>query len=189
MSVDIADFKLAVAKNQEITYQEACEFFDYKENKTKFQNKIKQFEETITKYCKDTNQEKLNNQITGQTEGAVTHNFADGQYIRQIVMPKDLVVSTKIHTKNHPFFIMKGEASIYSDNGVERIKAPYHGITEAGTKRVLHIHEECTFITVHRTDCLTIEDVLNEVTVDDFCELKLNGFDIKQIDDILEQIT
>lgn len=180
---------VSLVKNPELSYQEACEFFDYKENKIKFQNKIQQFEAAITKYCEENKQQELNSRMTGQTEGAVTHNFADGQYIRQIVMPKDLVVSTKIHTKNHPFFIMKGEASIYSANGVERIKAPFHGITEAGTKRVLYVHEECTFITVHRTDCLTVEDVLNEVTVDDFCELNLNGFDIKQIDDIMEQIT
>ena len=179
----------ALVKNPELSYQEACEFFDYKENKIKFQNKIQQFEAAITKYCEENKQQELNNRITGQTEGAITHNFADGQYIRQIVMPKNLVVSTKIHTKNHPFFIMKGEVSIYSANGLERIKAPFHGITEAGTKRVLYVHEECTFITVHRTDCLTVEDVLNEVTVDDFCELNLNGFDIKQIDDIMEQIT
>ena len=179
---------LAVAKNQEITYREACEFFDYKENKIKFQNKIKQFEAAITKHCEDTNQEELSNQITGQTEGAVTHNFADGQYIRQIVMPKNLLVSSKIHAKNHPFFIMKGEASIYSDKGVERIKAPFHGITEAGTKRVLYIHEECTFITVHRTDCLTVDEILNEITVGDFSELKLKGFDIEQIDKIMGKI-
>ena len=83
---------------------------------------------------------------------------------------------------------MKGEASIYSNNGVERIKAPFHGITEAGTKRVLYIHEECTFITVHRTDCLSIDDVVNEITVDDFSKLNLKGFDIKQIDKIMEKI-
>ena len=103
-------------------------------------------------------------------------------------MPKGLLVTTKIHAKNHPFFIMKGEASIYSNNGVERIKAPFHGITEAGTKRVLYIHEECTFITVHRTDCLSIDDVVNEITVDDFSKLNLKGFDIKQIDKIMEKI-
>lgn len=179
---------LALTKNTELTYQEACEFFDYKENKLKFQNKIQEFEAAITQHCEENNQHELSNQITGQTEGAVTHNFADGQYIRQIVMPKDLLVSTKIHAKNHPFFIMKGEASIYSDKGVERIKAPYHGITEAGTKRVLYIHEECTFITVHRTDCLDIDDILNEVTVDDFSKLDFNYFDIKQIDKIMEQV-
>jgi ribosomal protein L31 len=178
----------ALVKNPELSYQEACEFFDYKENKIKFQNKIKKFEAAITKHCEENNNQELSNQITGQTEGAVTHNFADGQYIRQIVMPKNLLVSTKIHSKNHPFFIMKGEASIYSDKGVERIKAPFHGITEAGTKRVLYIHEECTFITVHRTDCLTIDEVVNEVTVDDFSKLELKGFDIEQIDRIMEKV-
>jgi hypothetical protein len=179
---------LSLIKNPELTYQEACEFFDYKENKIKFQNKIKEFEAAITKHCEENNNQDLNSQITGQTEGAVTHNFADGQYIRKIVMPKGLLVTTKIHAKNHPFFIMKGEASIYSNNGVERIKAPFHGITEAGTKRVLYIHEECTFITVHRTDCLSIDDVVNEITVDDFSKLNLKGFDIEQIDKIMEKI-
>ena len=179
---------LPLIKNPELSYQEACEFFDYKENKIKFQNKIKEFEAAITKHCEENNNQDLNSQITGQTEGAVTHNFADGQYIRQIVMPKGLLVTTKIHAKNHPFFIMKGEASIYSNDGVERIKAPFHGITEAGTKRVLYIHEECTFITVHRTDCLSIDDVVNEITVDDFSKLNLKGFDIKQIDKIMEKI-
>jgi hypothetical protein len=179
---------LSLIKNPELTYQEACEFFDYKENKIKFQNKIKEFEAAITKHCEENNNQDLNSEITGQTEGAVTHNFADGQYIRKIVMPKGLLVTTKIHAKNHPFFIMKGEASIYSNNGVERIKAPFHGITEAGTKRVLYIHEECTFITVHRTDCLSIDDVVNEITVDDFSKLNLKGFDIKQIDKIMEKI-
>lgn len=179
---------LSLIKNPELSYQEACEFFDYKENKIKFQNKIKEFEAAITKHCEENNNQDLNSQITGQTEGAVTHNFADGQYIRKIVMPKGLLVTTKIHAKNHPFFIMKGEASIYSNDGVERIKAPFHGITEAGTKRVLYIHEECTFITVHRTDCLSIDDVVNEITVDDFSKLNLKGFDIKQIDKIMEKI-
>ena len=179
---------LALTTNHALTYQDACEFFDHKENKTKFQNKILEFETAITKYCEENNHQELNSQITGQTEGAVTHNFADGQYIRQIVMPKNLLVSTKIHAKNHPFFIMKGEASIYSDKGVERIKAPFHGITEAGTKRVLYVHEECTFITVHRTDCLEIDDILNEVTVDDFSKLDLNYFDTKQIDKIMEHV-
>jgi hypothetical protein len=178
---------LSLIKTPELTYQEACEFFDYKKNKLEFQNKIKQFEEAVAKHCIENNNQELNLQITGETEGAVSHNFADGQYIRKIVMPKGLLVTTKIHAKNHPYFILSGEASIFSDKGVERIKAPHHGITEAGTKRALYIHEQCTFITVHRTDCISVDDVVNEVVVDDFTELKLKGFNIKQIDKIMEQ--
>ena len=37
---------------------------------------------------------------------------------------------------------MKGDISIFSEDGVKRIQAPFHGITEAGTKRVLYVHEE-----------------------------------------------
>tara|TARA_R100001377_G_C3139971_1_gene92309 strand:+ start:40 stop:585 length:546 start_codon:yes stop_codon:yes gene_type:complete len=180
--------ELSLVNKGELTYQDACEFFDYKENKIKFQNKIKEFEAAITKHCEENNNQELNKEIIGETEGAVTHNFTDGQYIRKIVMPKNLLVSTRIHNKNHPFFIMKGEASIYSDTGVERIKAPFHGITEAGTKRVLFIHKECTFITVHRTDCLTVDDVVNEVTVDDFSKLEIANFDTTEIDKLMENI-
>ena len=36
---------LSLIKTPELTYQEACEFFEYKKNKIEFQNKIKQFEE------------------------------------------------------------------------------------------------------------------------------------------------
>tara|TARA_B100001093_G_scaffold510153_1_gene575489 strand:- start:10 stop:558 length:549 start_codon:yes stop_codon:yes gene_type:complete len=180
---------LSLIKTPELTYQEACEFFDYKKNKLEFQNKIKQFEKAVTKHCLENNDQEFNSQITGEAEGAITHNFADGQYIRTAVAPKHSLVSTKIHAKNHPFFLMKGDISIFGEDGVKRIQAPFHAITEAGTKRILYVHEECIFITVHRTDCLNIDDIVNEVTVDDFSKLKLTGFDVEQIDKLMEQIT
>tara|TARA_R100001244_G_scaffold84252_1_gene64869 strand:- start:626 stop:1183 length:558 start_codon:yes stop_codon:yes gene_type:complete len=179
---------LALINTPAFSYREACEFFDHKENEIKFQQKITQFEQAITQHCKENNNEKLNRQITGETEGAVTHNFADGQYIRTIVMPKNVLISTKIHVKNHPFFIMTGEVSIFNEQGVQHIKAPFQGITEVGTKRVLYVHEECTFITVHRTDCLDVDEILNEVTVKDFSKLPLKGFDINQIDGLIEKL-
>lgn len=178
-----------LAKNPELSYQEACEFFDYKEKKIKFQNKIKQFEKAITEHCKENNNEELNQKVRGDAEGVITHNFADGQYIRTAVAPKNTLVSTKIHAKNHPFFLMKGDISIFGEDGVKRIQAPFHGITEAGTKRVLYVHEECTFITVHRTDCLTVDEVVAEITVADFSDLKLTGIDTKQIDNLMGQVT
>ena len=103
-------------------------------------------------------------------------------------MPKDLVVVTRIHAKNHPFFIMKGEASIFTEQGVERVKAPFHGITEIGTKRVLFIHEECTFITVHRTDCLTIEEVENEVIAKSFDDLILSAPETKHLENLIKEL-
>ena len=46
-------------------------------------------------------------------------------------------VFTKIHKKEHPFFLMKGKMSILTENGVKHIQAPHHGITKPGTKRII----------------------------------------------------
>ena len=77
------------------------------------------------------------------------HTFADGLYIREIFMPKGVTLTSKIHKIKHPYFIIKGKCSVLTDEGVVELEAPYHGITEPGTKRVLYIHEDCTWITVH----------------------------------------
>jgi hypothetical protein len=179
---------LALINTPAFSYQKACEFFDHKENEIKFQQKIAQFEQVLTQAVKEDNEEEFNRSITGEIEGAVTHNFADGQYIRTIVMPKGLVVTTKIHNQNHPFFIMTGEVSIFSEQGVQQIKAPYHGITKRGTKRVLYVHEECIFITVHCTDKLDLKEVEEECIAKNFSEVNKVPIDIKQIDKLIQQV-
>jgi|TARA_R110002020_G_scaffold174180_1_gene365239 hypothetical protein len=167
--------------------QDISEFVEYKQNLKEFTTKVAKFQKVLDKFSKDTGQDKNLPSLKGETEGAVTHDFADGQYIRTIVMPKGLALVSRIHNKNHPFFIMKGECSIYTEKGLERIKAPHNGVTLAGTQRLMFIHEECTFITVHRTDCLTPEEVVNEVTVENLSESSLEGFDIKQIDNLINK--
>ena len=93
----------------------------------------------------------------------VKHTFAGGCYIREIYNPANQLLVTKIHKKEHPFFLMKGEMSILTEEGIQNIKAPYQGVTKPGTKRAISTHEECVFITVHATDNTIIEDVEEEV--------------------------
>mgnify|MGYP003147364294 FL=1 len=93
----------------------------------------------------------------------VKHTFVGGCYVREIYNPADQLLITKIHKKEHPFFLMKGEMSILTEEGIQNIKAPYQGVTKPGTKRAIYTHEECIFITVHATDNTTIEDVEEEV--------------------------
>ena len=46
--------------------------------------------------------------------------------------------------------VLKGEVSVLDEQGNEvRITAPHIGITEIGTRRVLFIHEDCIWATVH----------------------------------------
>ena len=77
------------------------------------------------------------------------HTFIGGCYIRELFMPKNQLVITKIHKQDNPFFIMKGSFSLLTEDGESHIKAPYHGLTKIGTRRVMYIHEDTVFITVH----------------------------------------
>jgi hypothetical protein len=47
--------------------------------------------------------------------------------------------------------------------GVQRIEAPYFGITKPATRRVLYIVEDCNWITFHPTDKKTPEEVEKDI--------------------------
>ena len=124
----------------------------------------KEFRENISDLEKDiiTNSEGMTGDVLHKVN-PVKHTFAGGCYIREIYNPANELIITKIHKKEHPFFLMKGEMSILTEEGIQNIKAPYQGVTKPGTKRAIYTHEECVFITVHSTENTSIEEVEEEV--------------------------
>ena len=93
------------------------------------------------------------------------HTFADGMYIRQITMPAGQIIVSKIHGQTHPYFILKGDVSVMTEDGVKRYKAPYSGITEAGTNRVLYTHEDTVWTTVQRTNETDLDKIEEDVMI------------------------
>ena len=124
----------------------------------------KEFRENISELEKAVTETEggMTGELMYQTN-PVKHTFAGGCYVREIYNPANELIITKIHKKEHPFFLMKGEMSILTEDGIEHIKAPYQGVTKIGTKRAIYTHEECIFITVHATENTAIEDVEDEV--------------------------
>ena len=102
------------------------------------------------------------------------HSFADGCYIREIFNPAGEIIVTKIHKKEHPFFLMKGNMTILTENGFEYREAPYYGITYPGTKRVIYTHTDCLFVTVHVTNETDLEKIEEEVIAKDFNNIHKN---------------
>lgn len=100
----------------------------------------------------------------------LVHSFGDGCYIRQIFMPKGTLITSKIHKITHPYFVMTGKASVATEDGVKTIQAPYQGITQAGTKRALYIHEDMIWITVHVTNEIDLDKIEKEIIAKDFNE-------------------
>lgn len=77
------------------------------------------------------------------------HKFADGLYIREIFLPKGYVIVTKLFKQSHATFMLLGDCSILTEKGIMRVKAPFHMVTSIGTKRVIYVHEDTVWITIH----------------------------------------
>ena len=123
----------------------------------------------------------------GKVEGAMLedcfpleHQFVDGAYVRTIKIPADIVMTSKIHKVTHPYFIMRGEVDVMTEYGMQRIKAPYQGITKAGTKRILRTYTETIWVTVHVTDETDLDKIEEQVIAKSYTELKEDG-DVKII--------
>ena len=55
-----------------------------------------------------------------------------------------------------------------TEEGETRISAPYYGITNAGTKRVIYVHEDTIFVTVHPTSSKDLDEIEEEIIAKDF---------------------
>ena len=144
--------ELTTEKNAEIT------------NKLNFRENLSKIEDAMHKHP---------SAITGdnfEAKNPTKSTFVGGCYIREIFMPADQIITTKIHKKDHPFFVLSGKIIVISEKGKQEIIGPYHGITRAGTKRLISVIEDCVFITVHATDKLTVEEVTKEVIAEDFSD-------------------
>ncbi len=98
--------------------------------------------------------------VGSPVEAPVQHFFAEGLYSRRITMPKGMLLTSKIHAHDHFYFVLTGSATVWTeDDGMVHISAPYAGITKAGTRRILYIHEECIWQTVHHCHETEMEKV------------------------------
>jgi len=163
---------IAVVPSKEIVDQEYK--YQFRENIMAFQDRVLAME---NKPGVTLEREALDKQ------NPLKHTFCKDIYIREIYNPKGALIITKIHKTEHPFFLLKGDMSIATEKGNMRIKAPYYGITPAGTKRIIFTHEECVFVTIHANpknerDIKKIED--EELIAKDFQEIEENEREFKR---------
>lgn len=134
---------------------------DYKKRK-EFREKIGELQEVAmnsSQFLKGNELSELN---------PVKHKFAEGLYIREIFNPANQLLITKVHNKQHTFFLMKGKMSIITEEGIQTIEAPYNGITEPNTKRLIYTHTDCVFTTVHAAESQDIEELEATLVSDNY---------------------
>lgn len=87
-----------------------------------------------------------------QLEIVPKHYFCNGAYAREITIPKGVTVTGRIHKYAQINILSKGEISVLTENGIERVKAPFTVVSPPGTKRVAYAHSECVWTTILATN-------------------------------------
>lgn len=84
-----------------------------------------------------------------QVEIPVRHYFPSGLYAREIVIPAGIVLTGKIHRGEHLNIVSAGCIDVLTDDGMQRVTAPFTMVSRAGTKRVGYAHSETVWTTIH----------------------------------------
>jgi len=87
-----------------------------------------------------------------QEELPLIHDFAPGVYMRRVLMRKGIFVMGKTHKTKHLNLVMSGSANVMVNGIVKFLSAPDVFISEAGDKKLLYIHEDMIWGTIHPTD-------------------------------------
>jgi hypothetical protein len=94
-----------------------------------------------------------------QLDLPVKHHFSKGVYARELFIPKGTVLTGKIHKHAQLNILSQGEISVLTEDGIKRVKAPFHVVSPAGTKRIAYAHEDCVWTTVHGTEETDLEKI------------------------------
>lgn len=87
-----------------------------------------------------------------QIDVPVTHRFAPGVYLREVLMPAGSFIIGQRHKTKHFNIVSEGRVSVMLDGVVSQIVAPCTFVSEAGVRKVLFCHEDTRWATVHATD-------------------------------------
>lgn len=102
-----------------------------------------------------------------QVECPVTHHFADGQYMRETLMPKDSLVIGEKHKHSTINILLKGKLSVFQGEGnpVLEIEAPHTWVSEAGVQKVGYCHSDVIIANLHPTDETDV-DKIKDIFID-----------------------
>lgn len=139
---------------------------------TEFINKVEQLESSML---------AMNTDLVAKGNSdmfPLKHSFSEGIYVREMFMKKDGFVIGKLYKISHTWFLLKGEITVATDEGVSNYVAPCYVYAPEGTKRVIHAVEDSVFVNVYPnpdniTDIDELEDMLTCQSYEKYNEYKL----------------
>lgn len=98
----------------------------------------------------------------GRAELQVEHFFSPGVYARCLFIPKDTLLTGKIHKYENLNILAKGAMAVLIDGEICKVCAPFVVVSPPGTKRIAHTYEDCVWITIHGTELTDINEIENK---------------------------
>jgi len=119
-----------------------------------------------------------------QVECDLTHNFAEGVYVRELFIPKGSWIMGKRHRYETCNILLKGKLSLYMGLGVlaKVIEAPLIFNSKPGTKKFAYAHEDTIFLNIHPTSETDIDKIEQEFIISEEEFEELDYFEIKQLE-------
>lgn len=93
----------------------------------------------------------------------VVHHFAPGIYAREMHIPAGVILTGKEHKTEHLNVLSKGEITVWTEQGMQRVCAPFTTVSKPGAKRVGFAHTDCVWTTFHVTDETDLAKIEAEV--------------------------
>lgn len=98
-----------------------------------------------------------------QASTPLQHFFANGLYARRLDIPKGCALTGAIHKHENIAILAQGDITIVTEEGIQRLIAPFVLVSKQGIKRAGFAHEDTVFITVHATNAKTPDAVWEEL--------------------------
>tara|TARA_R100000773_G_C4216578_1_gene115177 strand:+ start:1376 stop:1873 length:498 start_codon:yes stop_codon:yes gene_type:complete len=114
-----------------------------------YKEKIKYLEDYLISIADGENIVGNNKELVYPDMWKYKHSFADGLYVREMIMQKDQIGFSAIHKHSYAFFLLEGVLQTSKEEGVEEFIAPCYVISPRGAKRVVYAAEKCVIVTIH----------------------------------------
>lgn len=122
-----------------------------------------------------TNSERLSNIFNledalmelDQIDMPVENVFCGGIYARKLFIPKDTILTGKMHTEDNLNIMLYGDIEVATEDGLKRFNKPCLIVSKAGVKRAGYTHEDTMWITLHATNKTDVEEIEKEFIMSD----------------------
>jgi len=100
-----------------------------------------------------------------QVDIPVENLFVNGMYARKIMIPRDTILTGRVHLADYVDIMLSGDITVATPDGVKRFTGFNIFEGKQGRKRAGYAHEDTHWVTVHRTEIKDPDEYVNAMTV------------------------